>query len=86
MDSIFKNNLASSRRESWGNLAEVIQDHNFMNAIRFNFQFDVQKMAQELRDLTAYFETIYSRSTQDNMLQGIHLITSVAGGRWQTNG
>lgn len=47
-----------------------------MNAIRFNFQFDVRKMAQELQAISAAFETIYSKSTQDGMLQGIHLITS----------
>lgn len=50
-----------------------------MNAIRFNFHFDVQKMAQELRGIASSFETIHSRSTQDDMLKGIHLITSVAG-------
>jgi hypothetical protein len=57
-----------------------------MNAIQFNFQFDAQKMAQELRDLSAAFEPIYSRSTQDNRLKGIHLITSVANGAQLANG
>jgi len=47
-----------------------------MNAIRFNFQFDAQKMAQELKNISSAFEPIYSRSTQDGKLMGIHLITS----------
>jgi hypothetical protein len=57
-----------------------------MNAIRFNFQFDVQKMAEELRVIASSFETIHSRSTQDNMLQGIHLITSIADGQRTAEG
>jgi hypothetical protein len=53
-----------------------------MNAIQFNFQFDVQKMAQELQGISSSFEPIYSRSTQDGKLMGIHLITSATeGGR-----
>ncbi|MFK8162517.1 MAG: aspartyl/asparaginyl beta-hydroxylase domain-containing protein [Lewinella sp.] len=45
-----------------------------MNAIRFNFQFDAQKMAQELKKISSAFKPIYSRSTQDGKLMGIHLI------------
>ncbi|WP_020570278.1 aspartyl/asparaginyl beta-hydroxylase domain-containing protein [Neolewinella persica] len=57
-----------------------------MNAIRFNFQFDVQKMAKELQSISSSFETIYSRSTQDGKLLGIHLINSLMGNGQNSNG
>jgi hypothetical protein len=57
-----------------------------MNAIRFNFQFDAQKMEQELGAIASSFETIFSRSTKDGMLMGIHLITSSEVSGQSSNG
>lgn len=57
-----------------------------MNAIRFSYQFDAQRIWQELQAIEQSFDTIHSIRIKENKLQGMHLITPNRDGEKDGNG
>ncbi len=57
-----------------------------MNAIQFNFKFDVQQIQQELESIATSFNSIHSLKIKENDLNGIHLITPAPEGKKNSKG
>ena len=57
-----------------------------MNAIQFDFQFDAQKILQELQAIKNSFNTIHSIRIKENDLKGFHLIEPSPNGKKDERG
>ena len=57
-----------------------------MNAIKFDFQFDTEKILHELRTIEKSFNTIHSIKIKENDLKGLHLITPLSNGEKDKRG
>lgn len=56
------------------------------NALKLNFQFDAQRIREELESISDSFKPILSAQIEDQALEGMHLITPDAEGRVDKNG
>ena len=60
--------------------------HIIMNAVQLPFQFDAQRIEQELQTISASFNSILSERIKGNKLKGIHLIIPNLEGEKDING